>query len=123
MQTDIESFDTTLTAPRVAEPHPLCAMIRNLRRAAGLSLTTFENQTGIPAVVVGAYERGDRIPPLPKLEAILRAFGYRITAVPEGSAAVRLSGDMVSDLRAIADQLEAKRSLSQLPHGDVDDDE
>ncbi len=119
MQTD---FDLAEPTTRNTEPHPLCAMIRNLRRAAGMSLTAFENQTGIPAVVVGAYERGDRVPPLPKLEAILGAFGYRITAVPEGSAAVRLSGDMVSDLRAIADQLEAKRSLSELPAPGDDDD-
>ncbi len=102
--------------------HPLCSMIRNLRRAAGMSLATFEARTGIPAVVVGAYERGDRTPPLSKLDLIYRHFGYQITAIPVGAASVRMSGDMISDLRAIADQLESMNVVSELPdaepHGD-----
>ncbi len=97
------------------QPHPLCLMIRNLRHAAGISLSTFEHRTGIPAVVVGAYERGDRTPPLSKLEAILRAFGYRIVALPDGSEFVRLPGDMITDLRTIADQLEGLHVVSGLP--------
>lgn len=89
------------------DPHPLCALIRELRAATRLSLAQFEERFGISAVVVGAYERGDRIPPVPKLEAILNCFGYRLAAVPAGTDAVRLPGDMVADLRAIADQLAA----------------
>ncbi len=87
--------------------HPLCQQIRNLRRAAGLTLTTFEERSGIPAVVCGAYERGDRQPPLHKLDAIFDFFGYRLVAVPKDAEAVRVSEDMVADLRAIADQLAA----------------
>lgn len=99
--------------------HPLCAQIRNLRQAAGMSLSTFETRTGIPAVVVGAYERGDRTPPLSKLEIIYRYFGYQITAVPIGAGAVRMSGDMIADLRAIADQLEAMNVAAEAPDDDA----
>jgi transcriptional regulator with XRE-family HTH domain len=90
-----------------AEPHPLCVMLRDLRKAAGLSLARMEHKFGIKAVVVGAYERGDREPPLRKLDQILALYGYRLAAVPVSSDAVRISTDMVADLRAIADQLEA----------------
>ncbi len=87
--------------------HPLCALIRELRQTAGLSLAQFEERHGIPGVVVGAYERGDRIPPLHKLENILDCFGYKLIAVPAGSEAVRRPTDMVAELRAIANQLES----------------
>ena len=87
--------------------HPLCQQIRALRRAAGLSLAAFEERSSVPAVVVGAYERGDRTPPLNKLETIFDFFGYHLVAIPKDSDATRVSTDMVADLRAIADQLEA----------------
>lgn len=90
--------------------HRICRMLRQLRHAAQLSLTEIEAQWGISAVVLGAYERGDRIPPLHKLEHILNHFGYELQAVPCGTKPVRLSGDVVSDLRAIADQIEARES-------------
>lgn len=127
--------------------HPLCAMVRELRQAARLSLHQFEECYGIPAVVVGAYERGDRIPPLHKLERILACFGYTIKAVPvavpaaahgepggepgsdsdepdggrgdergaAGSGAMRLPADMVAELRAIANQLEATEESYRNP--------
>jgi transcriptional regulator with XRE-family HTH domain len=98
-----------------AGPHPLCVLVRQLRRASGMSLTRFEERTGIPAVVVGAYERGDRVPPLSKLDVIFGAFGYRLTALPVDSQSTRLSHDVVADLRAIADQLEARNALSAVP--------
>jgi len=94
--------------------HPLCALLRQLRIASRLSLAQFEARFGIPAVVVGAYERGDRIPPLPKLEAILACFGYKLVAVPANAEAVRPPLDMVADLRAIANQLEAGQPHTQL---------
>ncbi len=89
-------------------------MLRELRLAARLSLAQFEDRFDIPAVVVGAYERGDRIPPLHKLEAILACYGYRLLAVPKDGSAVRLPIDMIADLRAIADQLEATNALPEL---------
>ncbi len=95
--------------------HPLCAMIRQLRQTARMSLSQFEERHGIPAVVVGAYERGDRIPPLHKLEGILRCFGYTLVAVPSDADAIRLPGDMVAELRAIANQLEATQAETEAP--------
>jgi transcriptional regulator with XRE-family HTH domain len=121
MLTEQEYAEHVVTLDR-RPPHPLCLMIRSLRHAAGMSLSTFEIRTGIPAVVVGAYERGDRTPPLSKLEAIFDAFGYRLVALPTGSASVRLSGDMISDLRAIADQLETLNGVSELPEPTPPDD-
>jgi transcriptional regulator with XRE-family HTH domain len=89
-----------------AKPHPLCVLLRQLRQAAGLSLTQFQDRFDIPAVVVGAYERGDRVPPLLKLDAIFHCFGYRLVAHPIDDKAVQRVPDMIEGLRAIADQLE-----------------
>ncbi len=107
----------TVTAQAPAEqyprqkraPHPLCAKVRDLRRAAGYSLLDFENKHGIPSVVIGAYERGDRIPTIIKLDTILNVFGYRLAAVPvedNDQPVVRSNADIVTLLRAIADQVE-----------------
>lgn len=112
--------DTTLTEDEYAEhaanrgdlpPHPLCGLLRELRQARRLSLTAFHNRTGIPAVVLGAYERGDRLPPLPKLDAILSFYGYELRAVPVGADAVQRTDDMVTQLRSIANQLESTAQM------------
>lgn len=86
-------------------PHPLCRLVRDLRAAARMSLTQFESKFGIPAVVVAAYERGDRIPPLAKIDYILGCFGYKLIAVPVDQRTVRLPGDIAAELHTIADQL------------------
>jgi transcriptional regulator with XRE-family HTH domain len=94
-------------APAQPTPHPLCALLRQLRQEAKLSLTEVQQRYGISAIVLGSYERGDREPPLRKMEAALGMYGYRLLAVPiHGAPAVRLSTDMAAELRAIADQLE-----------------
>lgn len=102
--------EMTFTLPeakyRGREPHRICVLLRQLRAAAGLSLAQIEERHGLPAVVVGAYERGDRIPPLHKLDKLLACYGYRLEAIPVDERATRLPEDMVSSLRAIADQLE-----------------
>jgi transcriptional regulator with XRE-family HTH domain len=92
--------------------HPLCRMLRQLRLAAGLSLADFEGRFGHPAVVLGAYERGDRVPPLHKMDIILECYGWRLQAVPRGQEFIRLPEDIVGELRAIADQLEAAQILA-----------
>jgi len=91
--------------------HPLCVLIKELRLAAGMTLLQFQSRSGIPAVVVGAYERGDRIPPLLKLEAILKFYGLKLDAVYNGDRSIRLPKDIASTLRAIADQLEHKHDV------------
>lgn len=96
--------------------HPITALFRELRQAAGLSLTDWEQLTHIPAVVMGSYERGDRQPTLGQTDNILRRFGHELAAVPVGALIVPpgdagaqwvLTGEqMVSMLRHIAAQVE-----------------
>lgn len=101
-----------MTTESTMGPHPLCRMLRELRHATRRSLAQIEAAHGIPAVVLGAYERGDRLPPVTKLDAILRqVYGYELRAVPMGSEATQLPGDTVALLRAIADQLEERDAL------------
>lgn len=96
--------------------HHVCTTMRELRKAVGLSLADIQERYGINAVVLGSYERGDRNPPLHKAEAILRQYGYTLAAVPLSANAVRLTKDMTAELRAIADQLEGKNALSEMPY-------
>jgi transcriptional regulator with XRE-family HTH domain len=96
---------------KTATPHPICRLLRDLRIAAHLSLQDIEEKFDFSGVVLGAYERGDRVPPLTKLEKVLGFYGYHLQAVPMGQEFVRLSGDVVADLRAIAHQLEESDAL------------
>lgn len=89
------------------EAHPVCKQLRDLRKAARLSLPEAEKQFGVPGLVLGSYERGDRNPPLNKLETIFNGYGYTLVAIPKDFDAVRLSGTMARELRIIADQIEA----------------
>lgn len=95
--------------------HPVCKTLRELRKAAGLSLKDIETELGVNGIVLGSYERGDRNPPLSKIEMILNLYGYTLVAVPQVPSAVRRPKDMATELRIIADQLEGKNALSQLP--------
>ena len=106
------------SAPLTDKPiHPILVTMRDLRRESGMSLNDMEVRHGISGVALGSYERGDRMPPLSKAEAILNCFGYTLTAVPMSQKALRLPDDMVTELRAIADQMEAKQNalMSRLP--------
>jgi transcriptional regulator with XRE-family HTH domain len=96
----------------VIDIHPVCAQMRALRVAAGLSLNEAADRIGISAIALGSYERGDRNPPLQRLEQIFRAYGYTVVAAPHELNAVRLPGDMASELRAIADQLDERTALT-----------
>jgi transcriptional regulator with XRE-family HTH domain len=90
----------------MSEPHPVCKQLRDLRKAARLSLPDFEDRHNISGLVLGSYERGDRNPPLIKLERILNCYGYTLVAIPKDFDAVRLTGNIVQELRMIAYQLE-----------------
>lgn len=96
----------------MSTPHPVCRTLRELRRATGLSLSQVQDRMGINAIVLGSYERGDRTPPLSKIEEVLNAFGYTLRAVPQTASAVRIPGDMADELRLIADQLDGKTSVA-----------
>jgi transcriptional regulator with XRE-family HTH domain len=88
--------------------------MRDLRFAAHLSLTEAEDAIGVSGIVIGSYERGDRQPPLAKIDTILKGYGYRLVAVPVDFDAVRLPSDMAAELRAIADQIEKEKLADQV---------
>jgi len=103
------------TATRTArERHHICETLRQLRLSTGWSLVQFQEKFGIAAVAVSSYERGDRLPPLPRVDQILACYGYRLEAVPVRADSVLPVTNMVERLRAIADQLEARHALSAL---------
>jgi len=52
--------------------------VRAAREAMGLSLTAAEAASGIPYVVLGSYERGDRNPTVEKAAEWAAAFGLRL---------------------------------------------
>jgi transcriptional regulator with XRE-family HTH domain len=88
------------------ELHPVCKQLKDLRLASGLSLAAASALSNVSSIVLGSYERGDRRPPLDKLEQIFNTYGYTRAAVPTHFKAVQLPGDMADTLRTIADQLE-----------------
>lgn len=66
-----------------AKPDPIAVLLRRLRKERGESLVNAEERTGIPAVVAGSWERGDRRPTLPSVRAWLAHYGYQLIAVPD----------------------------------------
>lgn len=115
IDSDEDAEETEYVGRRVRrEPHEICVLLRQLRQAARLSLKQMEDRYGVSSVVLGAYERGDREPPLRKIDAMLRIYGYRLQAVPIDASATRMPADMVTTLRGIADQLE-ESAVNDLP--------
>lgn len=90
----------------MSEQHPVSKQLRDLRHARGESLEMAGRRLGIPPVVIGSYERGERNPPLLRLEEILNQYGYTLVAIPKDFDAIRLTGNIVRELRLIASQLE-----------------
>lgn len=98
-----------MSVTRQSPPHPIVVELRQLREAAGWSQAQLATRTGVPAVVIGSYERGDRQPTLSTLEQLFTALGQEIAIRPTGSAEpdyTRSAAQMAIDLRAIAAQLD-----------------
>jgi transcriptional regulator with XRE-family HTH domain len=57
------------------------AQLRNLRKTAGKSLREIERLTGIKAMVLSSYERGDRAPTIYKVSEILSYYGKALAIV------------------------------------------
>lgn len=82
--------------------------LRKLRLAAGWSLATFEQVSGVPAVVMGSYERGDRAASVFKVDEILRFFGKQLAVAdlvetdPDASRPVRTLVEVAAELENIA---------------------
>jgi transcriptional regulator with XRE-family HTH domain len=105
-------------------PHPLCAQLRQLRQAAGMSLMDFEakygDQTGANRITLASYERGDRIPPIDKLAAVFAVYGYQLVAEPlddseQDTRRTWTAAEAANTLRQIADQLDGG---SGVPYAD-----
>lgn len=97
---------------RKREPHPIAAHIRTMRVEQRLSLTALACLCGVPAVVIGSYERGDRQPSLHQLERIYRALGADLAVVPAGFDVVG-AVDELEQLRGFRDQVVADHWAAQ----------
>jgi transcriptional regulator with XRE-family HTH domain len=100
--------------------HPVTAQLRDLRDATGLSLVALERKHGIPAIVLGSWERGDRQPTINKIQQVLDVYGYQLVAVPRartlnGRPTVRTPAANAALLRAIADQLDEPPMTDPVP--------
>lgn len=95
--------------------HPVYKQMRDLRKAAHLSLTEAQQHTNVPAIVLGSYERGDRQATINKIESILNGYGYTLVAIPKDFQAIRLPSDIAKELRAIADQLDEEKRTNDVP--------
>lgn len=110
-------------------PDAIPAQLRAERLRLGLTLPGAEDKVGIPGVVIGAYERGDRVPPLDKLRTWSEGLGHHLIAVPttNGSTAAAVTtgqmrieyGVAAGDLLLPADSEEDARALAKLMAGAV----
>lgn len=89
------------------DSNEISARIRQLRRERGLTLLAFEKLSGgrIRAVVLGAYERGDRTMSLKKVIEIAEVFDVELAYLTGPSSgrsdAVRPTDRHIYDLRAL----------------------
>lgn len=101
--------------------NPLYAQLRELRRAARLTLTEAAEQLHVTPAALGAWERGDRHPPIDRLDLVFGFYGRELRAVPMGAVlldpaepapgVVLTDEQMVAQLRRVAAQLEARAPL------------
>lgn len=87
---------------------PLRRQLIDLRRNTAMSLQTAGARLGVAAVVLGSYERGDRVPTVPILERILAGYGFDLLAAPKGTPAAltQVASDTAGQLRTLADRLD-----------------
>ena len=97
----------TATLPPV--PHPICAQIRQLRKAAGLTLADVERRHGVKAIVLASWERGDRHPSIEAVDTVLGYFGLHLAVMPINAVDghhMRTPAEIGAALRGIADQVD-----------------
>jgi len=97
----------TATLPPV--PHPICAQIRQLRKAAGLTLADVERRHGVKAIVLASWERGDRHPSIEAVDTVLGYFGLHLAVMPINAVDghhTRTPAEIGAALRGIANQLD-----------------
>jgi transcriptional regulator with XRE-family HTH domain len=86
--------------------------IRQLRRERGLTLRDFEEKSGgkIRAIVMGAYERGDRSMSLGKLIEISKVFGIELSHLIGSAELTQSSGTQSSGTQSSGTQSSATPS-------------
>lgn len=72
---------------------PIRAQMRAARQALGWSLEAAARQTGIPSVVLGSWERGDRSPVLPQLRRWAEQFHRQVVVLEPGERVVGVFGN------------------------------
>lgn len=106
----------------MSSTHPIHALLRQLRKATGMSLEQFEQKHYLRAVVLGSWERGDREATVEKIDSLLHIHGYQFAVVPLGSPffqgdagtgeRVWTPGQIGSVLRSIAGQVDPAAAVS-----------
>lgn len=66
---------------------PIVVQMRAARESVALTLAALAARAGIPAVVIGSWERGDRQPSLKRLRRWLASLGYDLHALPTRDSA------------------------------------
>lgn len=69
-------------------PDPIGVRMRAARAERGWSLTDAEEHLGIPGVVIGSYERGDREPGLARLRDWTERMGFQLVLLEPGQTVV-----------------------------------
>ena len=60
---------------------PIAVRMRAIRQSLGLTLDQAAAKTGIDAVVLGSWERGDRHPAVERIAYVLTVYGYHLAVV------------------------------------------
>ena len=85
-------------------PTESARLVRQARRAAGLTQTELANRAGVAQSVVSAYEHGHREPGVASLNRLLRAAGYRLTITRHGPDPKKV-GEILPQLLRLTDRL------------------
>jgi transcriptional regulator with XRE-family HTH domain len=86
-----------------------------LRKRRGWSLHAAAAATGIQAITIGSYERGDRAIRVSRANEILATYGYTFAVVPLGADVehpLRDPGD-TAWIREVLDELKAQLKAGQ----------
>ena len=86
------------------------ALLRQERMNASISIRNLAHETGISGARIKSYELGERVMPLPELEALVKALGGRVESFFDRSGPI---GQWLMNEEAIRDFLELPLELRQ----------